>query len=210
MQLLVGGGVSLISSAVTLLLNLYIEKCKKKLTLQQDERQLKRARLDTVYKKLISIINLYPNSSPNDVLKWIEFAPSYSMEGFDSVLMIIDYQIEDYKAQLNNPDINLKRKNDIETQISSREYCKKKICEIRDQYFNAENEYKKFCVSEKVDFDLYAGQDVKNLLVEFEVLIHNVFVSGFKIGDIEDPLNNSIEIIRRQLITSMRNDMGIY
>lgn len=51
--------------------------------------------------------------------------------------------------------------------------------------------------SEKIIFDLYAGQNVRNALVRFEVVIHNVFICGYSVGDVFDPLNNSIETIRR-------------
>lgn len=57
-------------------------------------------------------------------------------------------------------------------------------------------------------FDLYAGQDVRNRLVEFEVVIHNVFISGHSVGDVDDPLDNIVTISRRNLINSMRNDIG--
>ena len=42
--------------------------------------------------------------------------------------------------------------------------------------------YKSFCKSDKAVFDLYTGQNVKNCLVEFEVIIHNVFISGYSVG----------------------------
>ncbi|MDO5403403.1 MAG: hypothetical protein Q4F11_08180, partial [Eubacteriales bacterium] len=162
-----------------------------------------------VYKNLISIINLFPDVSPNDVLNGVEYAPHYSMEHFDSTLKSLDYQIEDYKKQLNIPNIDYERKSNIETQISNREYSKKKISEIRDKYLNAREKYKFFGESDKVIFELYAGQNVRNCLVEFEVVIHNVFISGRSVGDADDPLNNIIKISRRRLSDSMRNDIGI-
>lgn len=51
---------------------------------------------------------------------------------------------------------------------------------------------------------------MRNCLVEFEVIIHNVFISGYSVGNANDPLNNSIDIIRRKIINSIRNDIGIY
>ena len=74
----------------------------------------------------------------------------------------------------------------------------------------AKNRYKSFCKFDKAVFDLYAGQDVRNCLVEFEVIIHNVFISGHSVGSADDPLYNGIEIIRRKIINSMRNDIGTY
>lgn len=207
---LIGAGASLTVAVVTLIVNAYIEKGKSKLEMRQKEYQSKRERLNEVYKKLITIINLFPNSSPNDVLRWVEYPPNYSLETFDAVIKILDYQIDDYKNQLGSANIDYERKSDMEVQISNREYSKKRIFEIREKYFNARDEYRLFCDSDKVIFDLYAGQNVRNFLVSFEVVIHNVFISGQSVGDADDPLNNSIEICRRNLIDSMRNDIGIY
>lgn len=207
---LISAGGTLLVSIVTLATNAFIERFKSRSEMQQKEYQSKREHLNEVYKELISIINLYPNSSPNDILKYVENAPNYSMEHFDSILKSLDYQIEDYKEQLNIANIDYERKNDINIQISNREYAKKKICEIRNEYYIAKTKYKSFCESDKVTFDLYAGQDVKNCLVEFEVIIHNAFISGRRVGDQDDPINNIIQMSRRNLVNSMRSDIGIY
>lgn len=193
-----------------LFINLLIEKHKSQREIQQKKYEVKREKLNDIYVKLVDIVNHYPNSSPNDVLQYVEYAPHYSMERFDAILKSLDYQIEDYKKQLNNVNINYERKSDVDTQISNREYAKKKISEIRDEYYMARDRYKSFCKSDKTVFDFYAGQNVKNCLVEFEVIIHNVFISGHSVGDADDPLNNRIEIIRRKLINSMRDDIGTY
>lgn len=209
LPMLLSAGITLATSVVTQITSASIEKRKSKLAVRQQEYQLKRERLDTVYKDLISVVNLYPNLSPNDVLKHIEYAPNYSMESFGSILKSLDYQLEDYTDQLSGENINYERKSDFETQIRNREYAKKKIYEIRDRYFNARDKYEGFCKSNKVIFDIYAGQEVKNCLVEFEVEIHNVFISGRCSGDVDDPLNNRIDIFRRRLVDSIRNDLGI-
>lgn len=207
---LVSAGGTLIVSIVTLVANAFIERFRNKSEMKQKDYQSKREHLNEVYKELISIINLYPNSSPNDILKYIDYAPNYSMEYFDSILQILDSQIENYKKQLNNKNIKYEERGDIDTQISNREYAKQNIFEIRDEYYTARDKYKSFCESNKVVFDLYAGQDVRNCLVKFEVVIHNVFISGRMAGDKDDPINNIIQISRRNLINSIRNDIGIH
>lgn len=206
---LISAGGTLLVSIVTLVANAFIERFKSKSEIQQKEYQSKREHLNEVYKELIAIINLYPNSSPNDVLKYVEYAPNYSMENFDSILKSLAYQIEDYKKQLNIANIEYERKNDINEQISNREYAKKEISKICDEYYAAKDKYKLFCESGKVIFDLYAGQDVRNCLVEFEVIIHNVFISGRRAGDKDDPINNILQVSRRNLVNSMRRDIGI-
>lgn len=207
---LIGSGVTLITTMVTLFINSLIEKQKWQLEIQQKRCDVKREKLNDIYEKLVDIVNQYPNSSPNDILQYVKYAPGYSMESFDAVLKSLDYQIEDYKKQLDNVNISYEKKNDIDTQISNREYAKNCIFEIRDEYYMARDRYKSFCKSDKAVFDLYAGQDVRNCLVEFEVIINKVFVSGHRAGDADDPLNNCIEIIRRKIINSMRNDIGTY
>ena len=102
---LISAGGTLLVSIVTLVANAFIERFKSKSEIQQKEYQSKRERLNEVYKELIAIINLYPNSSPNDVLKYVEYAPNYSMENFDSILKSLAYQIEDYKKQLDIENI---------------------------------------------------------------------------------------------------------
>lgn len=72
----------------------------------------------------------------------------------------------------------------------------------------SQDKYKSFCQSDKIIFDLYAGQDVRNNLVNFEVIIHNVFISGRKAGDKDDPQNNILQIARNNLVNSMRRDIG--
>lgn len=205
----IGGGGTLLVSIVTLVANAYIERFKSKLEMQQKEYQTKREHLNEVYRELIAIINLYPNSSPNDILEYVEYAPDYSMEHFDSILKSLDYQIEDYKKQLNIANLDYERKNHINVQILNIEYARKKISKICDEYYIAKDKYKSFCESDKVVFDLYAGQDVRNCLVEFEVIIHNVFISGRKAGNQDDPLNNILQVSRRNLVNSMRRDIGI-
>ena len=185
-------------------------KKTKKLNGEQNNKTIKRKYLGKIYADLITIIQQYPEEAPCDVLQGIDYGPRYSLENFDIVSKSLDYQIEDYKRQLNNVNINYERKIDAETQISNREYAKKKISEIRDAYYMAKDRYKLFCKSDKAVFDLYAGQDVRNCLVEFEVILHNVFISGHSVGAANDPLNNSIEIIRRKIINSMRKDIGTF
>lgn len=206
---LVSSGATLLVTIVTLTANAHIERFKSRSEIQQKACQSKRENLNDVYISLISIINLYPNSSPNDILQYVEYAPHYSMEHFEAVLKSLDYQIEDYKKQLNITNLSYERKGNIEIQISNREYAKKEISKIRDEYFIAIDKYKSFCESAKAIFDLYAGQDVRNRLVQFEVIVHNIFISGHRAGDNDDPVNNRIQVSRRNLIDSMRRDIGI-
>ena len=123
---LVGSVMTLTATIVTSFTNSLLKKRKWQLEIQQKKYEIKREKLNDIYEKLVDIVNQYPNSSPNDALLFVEYPPNYSMESFDTVLNILDYQIEDYKKQLNIENINYKRKSDIDTQISNREYAKKR------------------------------------------------------------------------------------
>lgn len=93
----VGVVIGAVISIITTMINTRNENNRNKILMQQKDIETKREHLDGIYKKLISIINLYPKSSPNDILKYVEYAPNYSIESFNSVVEILDYQIEDYR-----------------------------------------------------------------------------------------------------------------
>lgn len=206
---LISAGATLLVTMITQLVTVFLARFKCDLEIRQIEYRAKRENLKEVYKTLISVITLFPDISPNDVLKCVEYPPGYSVEQFDLILKILDYQIEDYKEQLKIPNIVCERKSKIETQILNREYSKKAIAEIRDKYYKAKDEYKIFCESDKIILELYAGQEVRNCLVEFDGVIHNIFISGYSVGTADDPMNNIIKISRRNLVNSMRRDIGI-
>jgi hypothetical protein len=103
----VGAAIGAAISIITTIISTHAENKRNKVLMQQKDTEAKREHLDGIYKKLISIINLYPKSSPNDILKHIKYAPNYSMESFDSVIKSLDYQIDDYKKQLNIENINV-------------------------------------------------------------------------------------------------------
>lgn len=206
---LIGSGITLIVAVVTSLSSTHIEMYKNKEKVKQQEYQMKRENLHNVYMELIKIVNLYPTTSPNDILKWVKYPPNYSMEGFNSTIRSLDCMLDDYKKTLKTKSISIEDKKEIEKEVYNIEYSKKQIFNIRDMYFDAQEKYNEFSKNQKYQFELYANQEVRNQLVEFEAVIHNVFISGKIAGDKDDPINNIIEVARRNLINSMRNDMGI-
>lgn len=198
----IGAGITLITSLFAQCVALHMKKTSSK----EKFFETKRENSNKVYQTLISIINIYPKESPNDVLDIIEFPPVYHLESFDAVLKSLEYKLEDYTEILKTNNLELERKNNIQTQIYNIKYVTKKRTEIRDEYKKASDRYKQFCESDKVIFDLYAGQNVKNSLVKFDVIIHNVFISGNCAQDADD---NFIEMYRRDLIQELRKDIGI-
>lgn len=85
---------------LTLSVTASIEKSKAQAERQQRKEEAKREKLTDIYTELVAIINSYPQESPNNVLENIEYAPHYEMEFFDSIVDILNYQIEDYKRLL--------------------------------------------------------------------------------------------------------------
>ena len=69
---LIGSGVTLITTMVTLFINSLIEKQKWQLEIQQKRCDVKREKLNDIYEKLVDIVNQYPNSSPNDILQYVK------------------------------------------------------------------------------------------------------------------------------------------
>lgn len=130
------------------------------------------------------------------------------MEHFDFVMKSLDYQIEDYRRELGDANINFAWERELEIRVSNRNYAKEQILLIKERYHRAKREYDLFCESDKPIFDLYVGQNVKNSLVKFEVAIHNIFIAGRKAEIDEEPLNNIIKILRVNLVNSMCNDIG--
>lgn len=206
---LIGAGISIITTALTLLINALIEKNKLQAERQQKREDAKRERLTDIYTEFVSIMNSFPMESPNDILETIEEPPHYSLESFDSVIDALGYQVEEYKRILQNKNIDLKDKDYFRSQIVKMEYIQDKLKEIREEYFKARDNYRTFCKDKKMILDLYAGQDVRDNMVDFDILIHGVFISGYGVGSVYDLRENKVEIIRQRVIDSMRKDIGL-
>lgn len=206
---LIGAVISVAVTVLTLYSNAYIEKNKIKAEKKQKDAEIKREKLTDVYIELASILNAFPKLSPNNTLENIEYSPHYSMESFDSIITILNYQIGDYKRLSENKKSNLDQKSYNETQISNREYAIKRIITIKEEYFSACEKYKNFCKTKKQILDLYSGQDVRDNIVHFEAIIRNIFVSGHDLKNAYDPSNNEIEVACRNVINSMRKDIGL-
>lgn len=181
---------------------LFINKQK----IQQNEYNFKRKHLKEIYEELLKAIKLFPDYSPADILIDIELTMHYSNENFDSLIEALRCQIVEYKKRLEYCSFD--QKYDIDVQIQNMGYAQRKITEIRDKYYAAKNLYNSVYNSDITKIDLYAGQDVKNRLVEFDVIIKNVFLSGY-LAQRSDSTNNIIKVSRRNLINSLRNDIGI-
>lgn len=208
--LISAGGVTLgaIISAIIGLLNARIENNRRKNEVLEKGFDVKREQLGKIYEELLSILNTFPKVSPTDILKNIEFPPCYSMESFESVIEILNYQINDGKEKLDSEMVSQKEKRDIKSDIEKRKYCIEQIKKNQEDYFKAKEAYCLFKQSDKMIIDMYAGQSVRNCLVEFEVVLHNAFISGHSVGDVYDSSKNLIEVTRNKIVNAIRNDIG--
>lgn len=206
---LIGGIIGVLGTVLGTFITQRSTRKIKEFEMKQKEYLAKRETLTEIYKSLITIINLYPNESPNDILTWIKNSPNYSLESYDSIFTSLDFMLEDYEKQLKSPVIDHQRKNDIQNQISNIKYAKEKLTLNKDFYFKAKKENLAFAETDKTIFDLYASQYVLNCLVEFDVTIYNVFTSGQSVGEPDNPNNNTIKIAKRKIIHAMRSDIGI-
>lgn len=81
--------------------------------------------MNGTYQKLLSIVNYYPNVSPNDILKSIEYPPNYSMESFDAIITILGYQIEDYSNNLKREGLDFTKKRRVRNRNLKQRVCYK-------------------------------------------------------------------------------------
>ena len=138
----------------------------------------------------------------------LPFSPVFNREDFDTVNRILEIQIQkDFQKRLERENLNYQDAEDIKTEIRNREYYIKEIEKIKNQYFLAKKEYERFRSTDKI-IELYASQDVKNYLVEFDVTWHNAFISGRPL-EYNDGRNNKLDDIRWELEQVIRADLGI-
>lgn len=188
---------------------IYVDKRKSKVQERKIQSQVqKQEKLTEPYNELIRIISLFPNKTPYDVMTNLPFSPGFNREDFDTVNRILEIQIkEDYQKRLERKGLTYKDEEEIKTEIRNRECYIKEIEEIKNQYFLAKKEYERFRSTDKI-IELYASQDVKNCLVEFDVTRDNAFISGRPL-EYNDGRNNKLNDIRWELEQVIRADLGI-
>ena len=184
------------------------EKKDKEYERYIEGKRNKRDKLTATYNELLKIIALFPNETPYDIMNNISFSPVFNFEDFDTVNRILEIQIkEDYQKRLERKGLTYQDEEDIKTEIRNREYYIKEIEKIKNQYFLAKKEYERFRSTDKI-IELYASQDVKNYLVEFDVTWHNAFIAGRHL-EYNDGRNNKLNDIRWELEQVIRADLGI-
>lgn len=188
---------------------IYVDKRKSKVQERKIKSQVqKQEKLTEPYNELIRIISLFPNKTPYDIMTNLPFSPVFNREDFDTVNRILKIQIKkDYRKRLDRKGLTYQDEEDIKTEIRNREYYIKEIEKIKIQYFLAKKEYERFKSTYKI-VELYASQDVKNCLVEFDVIWRNAFIAGRPL-EYNDGRNNKLDDIRWKLEQVIRADLGI-
>ena len=190
---------------------IYVDKRKSKVQERKIQSQVqKQEKLTEPYNELIRVISLFPNRSPFDVMNLLPYDCKFKfeLENFDTVNRILEIQIkENYQKRLERKGLTYQDEEDIKTEIRNREYYIKEIEKIKNQYFLAKQEYERFRHTDKT-IELYAGQDVKNCLVEFYVTWHNAFIAGRTL-EYADGRQNKLDNIRWKLEQIIRADLGI-
>lgn len=210
LSVLIGGAIGVLGTVLGTVITQRGSRVIKGSELRQKEYQAKRDVLTDVYKSLITIINLYPDESPNDIVRCTKYPPYYSSESYDATFSTLEIQLEDYIKKLSFPNIDYQRKNEIEIEVININYAKRELISNRDSYFKAKKAYLSFVESTKTVFDLYANQNIKNCLVIFEVAINNIFIAGNSTMNHGNQDENIIRACRRELIHAMRDDIGIF
>ncbi|WP_367006633.1 hypothetical protein ABZ559_12465 [Streptococcus sp. ZY19097] len=174
-----------------------------------EEKRNKQEKLTGIYNNLLRIISLFPNKTPNDIMNLLSYGPNFSSENFDTVNRILEIQIkEDYQKRLKREGLTYQDEEDIKTEIWNREWCIEEITKISKQYFIAKDEYEQFRRNDKI-IEIYSSQEVKNCLVEFEVLLNNAFIAGRKLLEYNDGRCNRLDNIRWKLEQLIRADIGV-
>lgn len=188
---------------------IYVDKRKSKGQERKIQSQVqKQEKLTESYNELIRIISLFPNKTPYDVMANLPFSPGFNSEDFDTVNRTLKIQIEeDYQKRIERKGLTYQDEEEIKTEIRNREYYIKEIEKIKNQYFLAKKEYERFRSTDKI-IELYASQDVKNCLVEFDVTRDNAFIAGRPL-EYNDGRNNKLNDIRWELEQVIRADLGI-
>lgn len=180
----------------------------KKLEQLRDSKKVKQEKLTEVYTELLKIVSLYPDSTPYDVMSTFPYSPNFHLENFDAVCRILEHQIEDFQNKLGRNGLTYQYKEEIRTEIRNREYYIREIKEIAKKYFEAQKEYKEFKNRDKL-IDLYASQEVKDCLVDFEVLVNNSFTAGRALR-YNDGRDSKLDNLRNKLEYLMREDIGTF
>ena len=155
--------------------------------------------LNDIYSELIDCVNSFPRYSPKFYLKNFQGPPYYKLEAFSAVKQILDIQIVHYSNRLKYPSLSNKELNDLSEYILERSIAKRNINDIEGKYYIAKEKYEKFLRENTAKLELHANPKVLWCLENFNVAVHNAFISGNAKDDIENERNLLKAALRKDI-----------
>lgn len=164
----------------------------------------KRDMLKKTYCQLVKILELYPNDTPQNIMCNLPYKPYYRLENFDIIVYILDCKASHYSEKLKIELFREEDKEQFRCNIAEFERLKESILKNKSKYFEAKAAYEEFTKINRAKIRLYSSIDVQNRLCEFEVAVHNLFISGYYIDEND---YYSMSFVKSRLIDSMRSDL---
>lgn len=164
----------------------------------------KRDMLKKTYCQLVKILELYPNDTPQNIMFNLQDKPCYGLENFDIIVSILDCKASHYSEKLKIDIFREEEKEQFRCNIAELEYLKETILKNKKKYFEAKVAFEEFIRRNSATIRLYSGLDVQNRLCEFEVAVHNLFISGYYVDEND---YYSMRFVKNRLIDSMRSDL---
>lgn len=171
----------------------------------QKEYQSKEKDWGDIHKELISIIELFPNYSPNDFL--INHSGlTYTVKNFQGVIDSLDHKIEYLEEQLDIIKHDQEKFEETLKDISEIKETKRIILEIDHKYGIAINKYNLFFENNK-EFNDYVGEKVKKERANFNGAIKNAFEAGWRSKDDDNSGNSTILEAKKLFISSIEDEI---
>lgn len=155
--------------------------------------------LNDIYSELIDCVNSFPRYSPKFYLKIFQGPPYYQLEAFSSVIQSLDIQIEHYSNRLKYPYLSDMELNALREYILERSIARRNINDIEGRYYIAKEKYEKFLRENTAKLELHANPKVLWCLENFNVAVHNAFISGNAKDDIENERNLLKAALRKDI-----------
>ena len=185
-------------------LNVYFKFFSGKNNRSINRINFKRDMLKKIYCQLVKILELYPNDTPQNIMFNLQDKPCYRLENFDIIVSILDSKASHYSEKLKIDIFREEEKEQFRCNIAEFEHLKESMLKNKRQYFEAKVAYEEFTKINRAKIRLYSSIDVQNRLCEFEVAVHNLFISGYYVDEND---YYSMSFVKSRLIDSMRSDL---
>ncbi len=147
---------------------------KEKANISREERRIE-AR-EPLYAELIDIIDSFPEETPLSILHFgMEYPPSFSGD-YTIMYEIINYQIDDYNARIDELDMEKQRiPYNLQASLHNCEHTLKLMEKNELEYTTAKKRYDEFMKANNGRIKSISTQIVLNAIISFEVAEYNSF-----------------------------------